>query len=133
MRDAGKQADLPAPDDEPGGDTRFAIAYKGTVTRAGHWRVPQRIICAVYKGAGYLDLSAARLTAPATTIVAIAYKSQVRVVLPPGLRVEASGMGVSCHAQPGGEAAPGTPVLRVSGVACKGGIDVRVSAPAVTA
>ena len=34
---------------------RYAIAWKGSVRRAGRWRVPDRYTTVVYKGGGTLD------------------------------------------------------------------------------
>ncbi len=106
---------------------KFAIAYKGSIRRAGRWSVPRRLLFAVYKGSGYLDLRAAELTAPVTTIRAIAYKSHTQIVLPPGVRVEADGIGVSTGHPDGqwpGQLAPGAPVVQIKGIGYKGSIDV---------
>jgi Domain of unknown function (DUF1707) len=113
---------------------RFAVAIKGVITRAGHWRVPHRLDCVVYKGSGVLDLSAAELTSAVTTIRAVAYKSRIRIMLPPGMRLEVSGIGVSHDYLPGETASDpadsGASVLRVKGLAYKGGIDVQHGAAA---
>ena len=134
---AARVSQLAAPGDQPAaaGDRtgRLAVAWKGTITRAGNWRVPRRLTSVVYKGSGRIDLTEADLTAAVTTIGAVAYKSRVAIVLPPGLRVEVSGIGVS-HDYPAGTPAPGAPVLRISGLAYKGGIDVGLApVPPLTA
>jgi Domain of unknown function (DUF1707) len=113
---------------------RLAVAIKGVITRAGHWRVPHGLDCVVYKGSGVLDLSSAELTSAVTTIRAVAYKSRIRIMLPPGMRLEVSGIGVSHDYLPGGTASDmagsGVSVLRVKGLAYKGGIDVQHGAAA---
>jgi hypothetical protein len=81
-----------APGPKPG---RFAVAYKNSIRRGGRWRVPERFTSVVYKGGGWLDLRAAELTAPVTTVVAVAYKSRIDILVPPGVRVEMEGLGVS--------------------------------------
>jgi hypothetical protein len=104
---------------------RFAIAWKGSVRRAGRWRVPERYTTVVYKGGGELDLRAAELLSPATTIVAVAYKSQITLLVPPGVRVEMTGFGITQGpSDPADEAllAPDAPVLNIRGVAYKGTI-----------
>ena len=131
-------ADLPVPSPAvivaagPAGQPgRFAIAMKSSISRAGRWTVPARFFSVVYKGSGLLDLRAAELTSAETTITAVSYKSRTEVVLPPGVRVELGGTGVSA----GGEdrhgtalqAPPGAPVVRVKGVAYKGTIEVRTA------
>src|SRR5205807_100378 len=72
---------------------RFAVTFKSSLCRAGGWRVPERFTTVVYKGDGVLDLRAAELTAPVTTISAVAYKSRIDILVPPGVRVETGGLG----------------------------------------
>jgi hypothetical protein len=138
-------ADLPRPSDagagagavaRPGGTApgRLALAYKGPVRRAGRWRVPGRFSAVVYKGTGALDLRAAELSGPETTIRAVAYKSRIDIWVPPGMRVELTGMGVSRGWTPDEEwerlLPPDAPVLHVRGVAYKGTIEISTRPPA---
>lgn len=130
-------ADLPVPSPAlvvagPGGKPgKFAIAMKSSISRAGRWTVPARFFSVVYKGSGLLDLRAAELSSAVTTITAVCYKSRTEVVLPPGVRVELGGTGVSAagDASPGQalQTAPDAPVVRVKGVAYKGTIEVRTA------
>jgi Domain of unknown function (DUF1707) len=135
-------ADLPRPSAAPAvpgssaapAPGRLALAYKGPVRRAGRWRVPGRFSTVVYKGTGTLDLRAAELTEPHTTIRAVAYKSRIDIWVPPGMRVELTGMGVSRGWSPDEEwermLPPDAPVLHVRGVAYKGSIDISTRPPA---
>jgi hypothetical protein len=120
---AATPAPLPAvPGGRPG---RFAVAFKSGLRRAGRWRVPDRLTTVVYKGDGLIDLRVAELTAPVTTISAVAYKSRIDILVPPGVRVEAGGMGVSTAG--GADDAPlpeGAPVVHVRGYGYKGIIEV---------
>ena len=108
---------------------RWAVAYKNSIRRGGRWRVPERFTSVVYKGGGWLDLRAAELTAPVTTVVAVAYKSRIDILVPPGVRVEMDGFGVS----KGWSAEEETeirlphdaPTVRVRGIAYKGTIETR--------
>jgi hypothetical protein len=128
-------ADLPAagPASRPGPATapgRLAVAFKGPVRRAGRWRVPERYRAVVYKGSGWLDLRAAELTAPVTTLVAVAYKSRVTILVPPGVRVEASGFGADTDTEPGAIVPANAPVVHVRGFSYKGSVQVRSTPPA---
>jgi Domain of unknown function (DUF1707) len=130
-------ADLPAPAPQgtaaaavPGkAPGRWALAYKNSIRRGGRWRVPERFTSVVYKGDGWLDLRAAELTAPVTTVVAVAYKSRIDILVPPGVRVEMDGFGVS----KGWSAEEETeirlphdaPTVHVRGIAYKGTIETR--------
>jgi len=108
---------------------RWAVAYKNSVRRAGRWRVPERFTSVVYKGDGWLDLRAAELTAPVTTVLAIAYKSRVDVLVPPGVRVEMDGFGVSkgWSAEEESEIRlpHDAPTVHIRGIAYKGTIETR--------
>ena len=116
----GRAADGSAP--AAGGQPdagQVAVAYKNSIRRGGRWRVPQRFRCVIYKGNGWLDLRAAELAGPATTMVVVAYKSHVDVLVPPGVRVELDGFGVSkgwsAEEETGSPAAADAPVVHVRG------------------
>ena len=139
---AGLMADLPeqalqirqdlAPAAGTRGPGRLAVSFKSSVRRAGRWRVPRRYTAVVYKGSGVLDLRAAELTAPVTTIVAVAYKSQVDILVPPGVRVETGGFGASTGASDGGDGPlpPGAPVVHVRGFTYRGTVEAVSHPPA---
>ncbi len=132
-------ADLPATRPAPGpapagrGPGRFAIALKSSVRRAGRWRVPERYTTVVYKGDGWLDLRAAELSGPVTTFVAVAYKSRVAVLVPPGVRVEMTGFGVTQgladEEDPGYRLPVDAPVIHVRGIAYKGTVEITTRPP----
>jgi uncharacterized protein DUF1707 len=107
---------------------RFAVALKSSISRAGRWTVPPRFVSVVYKGSGLLDLRAAELSSEVTTINAVSYKSRTEIVLPPGVRAELGGTGVSAAGDAQSAEIPaGAPVVRVKGVAYKGCIEVRTA------
>jgi hypothetical protein len=112
---------------------RFAIAYKNSIRRGGRWRVPEHFTSVVYKGDGWLDLRAAELTEPSSTVLAIAYKSRIDVLVPPGVRVELDGFGVSkgWSEQEALESRTplDAPVVHVRGIAYKGTIEVSTRPP----
>ena len=115
---ARESADL-APATRPG---RFQLAYKGSVRRVGRWRVPERYTAVVYKGSALLDLRAAELQGRLTTLRAVAYKSAIDIIVPPGVRVELSGFGGSSEVY--GDQSPAAEVIVVHGTAYKGTINV---------
>jgi hypothetical protein len=112
---------------------KLAIAYKNSIRRGGRWRVPERFTSVVYKGDGWLDLRAAELTTADTTVRAIAYKSRIDVLVPPGVRVELGGFGVSKGWSEQEELESrlprDAPVVHVRGVAYKGTIEVSTRPP----
>jgi hypothetical protein len=134
-------ADLPAAAPRPAGAMavpgrkpgRFAIAYKSSIRRGGRWRVPEHFTSVVYKGAGWLDLRAAELASPATSVLAVAYKSRIDVLVPPGVRVELDGFGVSKgwseHEELESRLPRDAPVVHVRGIGYKGTIEVSTRPP----
>ena len=135
-------ADLPAPAPAgPAGATLvtaglpepgwLSLAYKTSLRRGGRWQVPAAFTAVSYKGATVLDLRAAELTSAVTTIRAIAYKTSVQVIAPPGIRVEISGIGVTSAEETASAALvpANAPVVHVRGFAYKGHVEIR-SAPA---
>jgi hypothetical protein len=120
-------ADAPAPQPAPAGSQpgRFALTFKSSLRKSGRWRVPEHFTTVVYKGEGVLDLRAAELTAQVTTISAVAYKSRIDILVPPGVRVETAGLGVSTgSAGPEGPLSPNAPVVHVRGYSYKGTVEV---------
>ena len=112
---------------------KYAIAYKGSVRRSGRWRVPAAYTTVVYKGGGWLDLRAAELTSPVTAIRAVAYKSTVRILVPPGVRVEVTGFGIvqdGTDDETLGYRLPGdAPVIHIRALAYKGSVEITTRPP----
>lgn len=114
------------------GPGRFAIALKGSVRRAGRWRVPERYTTVVYKGDGWLDLRTAELSGPVTTFMTVAYKSRVTILVPPNVRVEMTGFGVTQgqdDEDPGYRLPADAPVIHVRGIAYKGTVEIATRPP----
>ncbi len=121
----------PAVPGRPAG--RWAVAYKNSIRRGGRWRVPERFTSVVYKGDGWLDLRAAELSAPVTTVLAVAYKSRIDILVPPGVRVEMEGFGVSkgwsAEEEQELRLSHDAPTVHVRGVAYKGTIETSTRPP----
>ena len=83
----------------------------------------------VYKGNGRLDLRAAELAAAVTTLVAVAYKSPITILVPPGIRVEAGGFGADTDTEAGAVLPADAPVVHVRGFSYKGTIRVPTVPP----
>ena len=132
-------ADLPAtgpglaPAASGRGPGRLAVALKSSVRRGGRWRAPERYTAVVYKGDGWLDLRAAELSGPVTTFLAVAYKSTVTILVPPSVRVEMTGFGVTQGLaeddDPGYRLPADAPVIHVRGIAYKGAVEITTRPP----
>jgi hypothetical protein len=120
------QAPTALPVKAAGKPGRVSLAYKTRLRRGGRWRVPAKFKAIAYKGGSVIDLRVAELVEGHTTIRAIAYKCTVTVLVPPGMRVELSGIGVEEAEDDGlGALAAGAPVVRIKGIAYKGRVEVR--------
>lgn len=113
-----------APGPRPG---RHVIAYKNGVRHAGRWRVPGRFRALIYKGSGVFDLRAAELTEPVTAFLAVAYKSDIQIIVPPGVRVEVSGFGATRDDEWSGDLPADAPVVHVRAFAYKGLVEARTT------
>jgi hypothetical protein len=116
----------PAKARKPG---KISLAYKASLRRGGRWRMPAKFTAVSYKGGGtVIDLRAAELTSAVTTIRAVAYKCRVQVLVPPGMRVEFSGIGVTNAGDAASDAWPAdAPVVHVRGIAYKGLVEIRTT------
>jgi hypothetical protein len=105
------------------------VAIMGASERKGAWVVPREMrVVSVMGGVG-LDLREAQFAEGVTEIEVFALMGGVDILVPTGVRVEATGMGIlggfgisGADADPG----PNAPVLRISGVALLGGVDAKL-------
>ena len=83
-----------------------------------------------------LDFREAVLAPGVTEVHAFAFWGGVQITVPPDVRVECTGLGLmggfDHREDVGGVDDPSAPVLRVTGVALMGGVEVRVRYPGET-
>lgn len=111
----------------------LVLAFMSGVKRSGSWTPPRHLNAIAVMGGAELDFRDARFPEGETTVNAVAVMGGVEIVVPPGLRVECSGIplmgGFERLDQDGDpDYAPGA-VLRIRGLACMGGVEVRVAEP----
>lgn len=110
-----------------------AMAFMGGVERTGSWVVPRHFKMIAVMGGGGLDLRHARFGAGVTEIELMCFMGGFEIIVPPGVRVEMLGTalmgGFSASAGDATVEAPGAPVLRVTGIAVMGGVDVKMKGP----
>lgn len=131
------EADRPAPrppaTEVDRDDHGLVLAFWSGVKRSGRWTPPRHLNAIAVMGGAELDLREARFPEGVTTVNAIAVMGGVEIVVPPGLRVKSSGIplmgGFDSLDQDGDpDRAPGA-VLKIRGMACMGGVEVRVAKP----
>jgi hypothetical protein len=118
-------------------DQAFVVACLGGATRKGRWTPARKNYAIAVMGGTELDFREAIFGPGITELQVFAIMGGVEIIVPPGLTVESHGvaiMGGFDHladtTQPDSMEGP---VLRISGVACMGGVDVTVRHPGETA
>jgi Domain of unknown function (DUF1707)/Cell wall-active antibiotics response 4TMS YvqF len=135
---AAGSAPTPAPVRPPaaharvGGTARhsFSVAIMSGATRRGPWVVPRDYTAVAMMGGVQLDLRDARFSQREVTIRAFALMGGIEIIVPDDIAVVVDGVGImggfddnTGSGSP--EAGPGQPVLRVTGLAFWGGIEVK--------
>lgn len=109
-----------------------SFALMGGVERNGLWHVAQSHSAMAIMGGVELDLREARLEAHVTDITASAFWGGVEIIVPTDVRVEVNGTGImgsygnSSHGSARTAPPPPSdaPLIRVSGLALMGGVEV---------
>ena len=108
----------------------IAMAFMGGFERKGSWVLPRHFKAVAVMGGGTIDLREARFGAGVTELELICFMGGFEVHVPPGVRVEVLGTalmgGFSASAGDAANEDPNMPVLRVTGIAVMGGVDVKV-------
>jgi hypothetical protein len=107
--------------------------FMGGATRSGRWTPARRVNALGILGGVELDFRDAVLAPGVTEVHAIAFWGGVQIVVPPDVRVECSGMGIMGGFDHRDDVAvpldPMAPVIRITGIACMGGVEIRVRYP----
>lgn len=134
-------AELPAlayaqatrPSAYPSGEARnehqVVIAIMGGAQRRGPWKPARRIYVTAVMGGVVLDFRDAELEAGITEVYVVAVMGGVEIIVPPQVAVDSSGIGImggfDHRGNPRFPVDATTPILRVSGLALMGGVEVR--------
>ncbi len=111
------------------GDYDRAIAVFSETKRAGAWTPARRNTVVAAMGSAVIDLREARLGSGQTVVTAFALMGGVEVIVPPGVHVECAGSAIFGAFEQRKEyatalVAPDAPVVRVSGFAIFGGVEI---------
>ncbi len=107
-----------------------AVAIFSGVERKGRWVVAPLQVAVAVMGGIELDLTEAVLTAQETEFRVFAVMGGVEVIVPDGVVVRMDAFGfMGGTSSPSGDAPPGAPTIRVTGLAVMGGIDVKRPKP----
>ena len=136
----GSQSPPGPPDTEPTHARRrdVVVGVMGGAMRRGRWTPARRVTAIAVMGGVELDFRTAALPPGVTEVHAFAFWGGVQILAPPHARIECSGIGILGgfdHREEAGQpsTASSPPVLRITGLACMGGVDVKVRSPGETA
>jgi DUF1707 SHOCT-like domain len=128
-------ADLPV---EPAGavaapasaPATWHVSPVGGLRVSGRWRMARHVIVASIVGGTWLDLSEAQLAAPEVTLTTVSLVGGTQIVVPPGIRVEASGFRLvgGTRVEGGPEPGPGGPTVYIRTFSLVGGVRIQRSA-----
>jgi hypothetical protein len=111
----------------------FVAGIMGGSMRSGRWTPARRVTAMGVMGGVELDFREAVLAPGVTEVHAFAFWGGVEIIAPPDVRVECTGVGIMGGFDHRDDAAsegdPNGPVLRITGLAIMGGVEVRVRYP----
>lgn len=113
----------------PPAERAFVLAILGSASRGGSWVPPRQLRTLAVMGGAELDFRQAVFAAPVVEVEVFALMGGVEVIVPPGVRVEAHGLGIMGgfdDRSPDPASDPASPLVRVKGLALMGGVSVEV-------
>ena len=126
-------ADLPSvaqhvPEEQRRQPRSWAVAILSGHSQKGPWRPAQEMNALAIMGGCEIDLRQAEIDFPEITISAVAIMGGIDIIVPEGVAVEVKGiplMGGFESRVKSARRLPGTPLIRVTGLALMGGVTVR--------
>lgn len=113
--------------------TKTLFAFMSGVERRGRWVAPQELSVIALMGGVDVDLREAIIPAEGMEVNCVAVMGGVEIQVPPGVRLECDGFAFMGEFEDRQDLAsttdPRAPLVKVSGFALMGGVDVRVRNP----
>lgn len=125
----------PSPSNRIGGrgTSSSAIAVMSGTDRKGVWTVPPTFTSFALMGGVEIDLTEARFEDAETTIQAFALMGGIEIYVPDDITIQVNGSGFmgafENHAQDQVQPRPGAPLVKITGLAVMGGVDVKRRKP----
>ena len=115
------------------GTSSGAVAIMSGTGRKGVWTVPPTFTSFAMMGGVEIDLTQARFEDAETTIQAFAFMGGIEIYVPEDIAVQVNGVGFmgafENHTQNQGQPVPGAPLVKITGLAVWGGVDVKRRKP----
>lgn len=122
-----------SPEERRSARDSVVVAIMGGAKRAGRWTPPPHLHAFTFWGGITLDFRDANLPREVTNVAAYAIMGGIEIIVPPGTRVENAGFalmgGFETDAVNDATDVASGPLLRVSGVALMGGVEIKVREP----
>jgi hypothetical protein len=115
-----------------GGQHQVVVAVMGGAERKGAWSPASNLYVVACMGGSLLDFREAQLGPGVTNLMVLAVMGGVEIIVPPGLRVESNGIGIMGgfeHAGQHSSSSSEGPILRISGAAIMGGVEIKEKPP----
>lgn len=118
-------------------DRELVVTVMGGAARKGSWAPARSITVVAVMGGVSLDFRSAHLPLGVTEVRVFAMMGGVQIIVPPGVHVDSSGIGIMGGFDHGGRRKlpvdQSAPVLRITGLALMGGVEVRERLPGESA
>ncbi|MGY8776881.1 MAG: DUF1707 SHOCT-like domain-containing protein [Longimicrobiales bacterium] len=109
-------------------DNSFVVAVMGGTSRQGSWRPARKNYAVAVMGGADLDFREAVLGPGVTDVQVFTMWGSIDIIVPPGVNVECSGIGIMGGFENVGQSASpvdyDAPTIRITGLALMGGVDV---------
>ena len=115
---------------------RRTLAFMSEVKKVGEWIPARRNVVRAVMGSAELDFREALLSQGEIEVSATAIMGEVKLIIPPGLRVECDGtaiMGEFKEFHSAGGEDPTAPLIRIHGIALMGSVTVTTRLPGESA
>lgn len=112
------------------------VAVMAGAERRGEWTPPRLLTVLALMGGAELDFRRAAFGSPVTEVRVFTMMGGVEVIVPPWVRVQVNGvavMGSFGHTAREASAGSEAPLVRITGLALMGGVDVAVRLPGESA
>ena len=120
----------------PAPERDFMLAVMGGTERTGRWTPARNIRVFSMMGGASLDFREATFATGEVTVSILQVMGGTEIIVPPGVHVESNGvaiMGGFGSAQRSSPSSPDAPVLRITGFALMGGVDISARFPGESA
>ncbi len=114
-------------------EAKRLLTILSSIQRKGTWRVPKKQRVVTVMGGVDLDFREARFGPGVTEVKVTSVMGGIAIIVPPHLQVECAGVGILGHFEgmdrSTGERDPDAPLLRITGVAVMGAVEISTRLP----